>query len=250
MQLDLFTPLSDCSAPAWSVVIFGRAVCYTLRRSERARRVWLKIDHDAGLTVSVPARMSLSELHDMLQKKASWITRNIKRAESAKRPPARPPLKDGALLPLLGKECTLKLRLRVGAAPSVKLVGGEIRVGMPDDRLSTLKKALDTWYREKAREVITKKVDAFKGDRRVGKVYIKDQKTRWGSCSSRGNLSFNWRLVMAPPEVVDYIVVHEITHLERLDHSKRFWEKVAKRCPDYKEHNAWLKKHGAGLSPW
>ncbi len=80
-----------------------------------------------------------------------------------------------------------------------------------------------------------------------GRVTIRDQRTRWGSCSSRGTLSFNWRLVLAPPAVLDYVIVHEVCHLRHPDHSARFWRLVAERRPDYRAQRAWLHRHGAEL---
>lgn len=80
------------------------------------------------------------------------------------------------------------------------------------------------------------------------KVFIKDQKTRWGSCSSQGNLNFNYRLVMAPLPVIDYLVTHELAHLAEMNHSKRFWSLVERVCPEYKKHRQWLKEHGSELT--
>jgi predicted metal-dependent hydrolase len=79
------------------------------------------------------------------------------------------------------------------------------------------------------------------------RVFIKDQRTLWGSCSARGNLNFNWRLTLTPLEVLDYVVVHELAHLAEPNHSERFWERVARWCPDYKERRRWLRTNGAGL---
>ena len=80
-----------------------------------------------------------------------------------------------------------------------------------------------------------------------GRLAIRDQKTRWGSCSRAGNLNFNWRLVLAPPAVLDYVVVHELAHRVELNHSVRFWRVVARYCPTMDEHRAWLRTHGATL---
>jgi predicted metal-dependent hydrolase len=104
------------------------------------------------------------------------------------------------------------------------------------------------WNITTPRKVLADKVARLSSGRKVGRILIKDQKTRWGSCSSKGNLNFNWRLIMAPPRVIEYLVIHELTHLEHPDHSKRFWNKVAKRLPDYAESEVWLKEHGRGLT--
>ena len=106
-------------------------------------------------------------------------------------------------------------------------------------------------YREEAREKIEKRVAYYHpltGGNYIS-ITIRDQKSRWGSCSSRGTLSFNYRLLFAPPAVLDYVVVHELCHLTHMDHSKNFWDKVASVMPDYKTHRQWLKDHGQELSP-
>lgn len=114
-------------------------------------------------------------------------------------------------------------------------------------RLETFKKR----YRDEARRKIEERV-AFYHPLTGGKytsITIRDQKSRWGSCSSRGTLSFNYRLIFAPPAVLDYVVVHELCHLTHMDHSKNFWNKVAGLIPDYKLQRQWLKDHGHELTP-
>ena len=109
--------------------------------------------------------------------------------------------------------------------------------------------ALEKRYREAAREYFPKRVAYYQA--RMGGTYerivIREQKTRWGSCSSRGTLSFNWRLMLAPPAVLDYVVVHELAHLQQMNHSKRFWDVVAQVMPDYKVYRNWLKENGMRL---
>ena len=109
--------------------------------------------------------------------------------------------------------------------------------------------ALEKRYRDAAKEYIPKRVEYYHaltgGD--YQKITIRDQKTRWGSCSSNGTLSFNYRLMLAPPRVLDYVVVHELCHLTHMNHSTAFWEMVASILPDYKEHRKWLKENEDSL---
>ena len=109
--------------------------------------------------------------------------------------------------------------------------------------------ALEKRYRDAAKEYIPKRVEyyhAFTGGQYT-KITIRDQKTRWGSCSSNGTLSFSFRLMLAPPRVLDYVVVHELCHLTHMNHSKEFWNMVETILPDYKEHRKWLKENGHTL---
>ena len=105
------------------------------------------------------------------------------------------------------------------------------------------------WYRTQARMVLTERVKFFarKYGFKVGKIRISSARTRWGSCSAKETLSFTWRLVMAPLDVIDYVVVHELCHLRELNHSKAFWARVEKILPDYKKRRRWLKDNGSKL---
>lgn len=113
-------------------------------------------------------------------------------------------------------------------------------------RLNTL----DHRYRNEARTKITARVEYYHSitGGHYTSITIRDQKTRWGSCSSRGTLSFNYRLIFAPPKVLDYVVVHELCHLTHMDHSKNFWNMVGSIMPEYKEYRQWLKEHGSELN--
>jgi predicted metal-dependent hydrolase len=110
--------------------------------------------------------------------------------------------------------------------------------------------AMERWYRAQARRVIAERLDAATA--RAGTSYsgltIRAQRTRWASCSSTGAMSFNWRLLLTPPEVMDYVVEHEVCHLEILDHSPRFWALLAARVPDHREHARWLRRYGSTLT--
>lgn len=109
--------------------------------------------------------------------------------------------------------------------------------------------ALEKRYIEAAKEYFPKRAAHFAPltGGTYNRITIRDQKTRWGSCSARGTLSFNWRLMLAPPAVLDYVVVHELCHLTHMDHSKAFWALAESACPDYRSHRKWLKDHGQTL---
>ena len=117
------------------------------------------------------------------------------------------------------------------------------------DLSDTQRSALEKRYLDAAREYFPKRAAYFQT--LTGGIYnritIRDQKTRWGSCSAKGTLSFNWRLMLAPPAVLDYVVVHELCHLTHMDHSPAFWQAVEAVCPDYRTHRKWLKDHGHEL---
>lgn len=122
-------------------------------------------------------------------------------------------------------------------------------ISFPPDMTAQQKQALEKRFRQAAAEYIPARVTyyhQFTGGS-FQRITIRAQKTRWGSCSSRGTLSFNWRLMLAPPRVLDYVVVHELCHLKHMDHSRNFWNAVAEIMPDYKEHKKWLKENGARL---
>ena len=113
----------------------------------------------------------------------------------------------------------------------------------------TVKNAVVKWYRERAREVLQQKVCYFQKfiGKSVGDIRIKEQKSRWGSCSAKGNLNFNWKIIMAEDDMIDYLVVHELCHRLHMNHSKEFWESVGKLIPDYKTKEKWLKENGTQL---
>jgi predicted metal-dependent hydrolase len=244
---------------------------YRIRRSERARRARILVDGD-GVEVVVPRRFPLREVEPFVEEKRAWIERTLRRLREteAEFPAAR--LEDGGTVPYLGD--TLRLSVRVEAdrrREHVVLRGGVLHVALPagPDRLppphgqlplleaeeplvpaeGALPGALERWYRKRARAEVTPRLDAACA--RAGTAYarlqIRGQRTRWASCSSTGAMSFNWRLLLAPAEILDYVVEHEVAHLERLDHSPAFWRLLGSRCPDWREHEAWLRRHGHGL---
>jgi predicted metal-dependent hydrolase len=159
-------------------------------------------------------------------------------------------LVDGGSVPYLGWNLELRIRVEPGGMrPHVALRGGALNVVVGEPGVEPVRAALESWYRRRAREEVAWRLDAACA--RAGTSYaslsIRSQRTRWASCSSEGSMSFNWRLLLAPEEILDYVVEHEVAHLEVMDHSPRFWRLLARRCPRYREHERWLRRNGPAL---
>ena len=222
------------------------AVPYRIRRSDRARRARIQVSSD-GVEVVVPRRLPLREVEPFVQEKRKWIERTLRRmAEAeAERPPAR--LEDGGEVPYLGERLRLDVRVEAGRVrPHVARLGETLRarVGLPGRE--AVEYALERWFRRQARDEVAWRLDAAvaRAGTSYSRLQIRGQRTRWASCSSDGAMSFNWRLLLAPPEILDYVVEHEVAHLEVHDHSERFWSLLASRSPDVREHERWLRRHG------
>jgi predicted metal-dependent hydrolase len=210
---------------------------YRIRRSERARRVRVTVDA-AGVEVVLPRRAAEREAAAAVRELAPWIHRRMReQAVAAAAVAAR-----GDTLPYLDRT------LGVVAEP------GRVRVHRRGDVLLVptgleREAALERWYRRAARDEIAPRLTracALAGSAYT-KLTIRGQRTRWASCSRNGAMSFNWRLLLAPEPVLDYVVWHEVCHLDVMDHSPRFWALLARWCPDYRQQSQWLRRHGQTL---
>jgi predicted metal-dependent hydrolase len=222
---------------------------YKIRRSDRARHARIVVDAD-GVEVVVPRRMALRHVEPFVREKQPWIERTLRRYQTAGAAAGvHVDLRDGGEVPFMGSQLFLRVVVEPGRTrPHVARRGSEVLV-VKVGRSSELRDALERWYRKQARIEIAPRLDAAVA--RAGVSYsrltIRAQRTRWASCSSNGSMSFNWRLLLAPPEILDYVVEHEVAHLTVLDHSSRFWRLVESRCPSYREHERWLRRHGPAL---
>lgn len=232
----------------------GHTIPYHIHRSQRASRLTLKFGPQDGLQVVVPSQLSLApeEIEKLLHSKKHWILRYWLRYPQLALPPKQH-FTDGDLLLYLGRRYPLALtyksngkRLVVqGITPQQQLgVGLPERFRLEQDA-DAITQALEAWYWEQASTYILPRATQLATSHgfRFGKATIRDQKTRWGSCSSQGNLNFNWRLMMAPPEVIDYIILHELCHLKQMNHSRQFWQLVESHCPGYQTQETWLTRH-------
>jgi predicted metal-dependent hydrolase len=213
---------------------------YTVRRSDRARRIRVRVDpRDGSVEVVLPRRAAAREAAAAVVELRGWIAR--RRAEVA-RAQARVAARGGTV-PYLGVD--LELRPEAGRA-LVHRRGDVLLVPEADD---AARAAIERWYRRQARAEIAPRLDAAAAA--LGKSYtkltIRDQRTRWGSCSAAGAMSFNWRLLLAPDAVLEYVVRHEACHLAAMDHSPRFWGLMDRLMPGYEVPRRWLREHGATL---
>ena len=211
---------------------------YQVRRSDRARRVRVTVDPTRGIEVVLPRRAPAREAAAAVRELRPWIDRRVAEIEGARRAVAA----RGETVPYLGQTLSLLAepgRLRVARRGDVLVV--------PDGEART--PALERWYRRAARAEIEPRLQracALAGTS-YSRLTIRGQRTRWASCSRSGAMSFNWRLLLAPEPVLDYVVWHEVCHLEVMDHSARFWRLVAARSPGYREHVRWLRANGPTL---
>lgn len=213
-------------------------VDYAVRRSARARNVRVHVDPlTAEVRVVVPARAPASVADAAVAQLRDWIDRRVAEAAAAQATVAA----RGTAVPYLG--ATLQLRPQAGRT----------RVLRRDDRLlvpeGDCRAPLERWFRRAARAEIAPRLDLATQRLGVGyaKLRIGNPRTRWGSCSAKGVVSFNWRLLLAPEAVLDYVVWHEACHLKVPDHSAAFWALVERHVPGHREHSDWLRRNGATL---
>jgi predicted metal-dependent hydrolase len=226
-----------------TVSLSGRIVPYTIVRSDRARLLRLRIGPEPEVKVVVPKGHRLGRIEDLLGPHQRWIFEQLDRLAWLAQ---QPRLSSGDRLLFLGRECTLEIGTGPGSS-SVSTVGNRIVVHTRDGRVG--RQLLD-WYYSQAAERLTASAQSWAAKMNVelGRIAIRDQRTRWGSCSSLGNLNFSWRLVMAPTRVAEYVVVHELAHLVVPNHGPDFWSLVEKYCPDRRKHQRWLRENGDRLA--
>ena len=213
----------------------------------RSRRmtIALIVQPDGRLLVRAPLRMTESRIQEFVEAHSDWVTRNQVRARLSTPPPVHC-YETGEPFAYLGQFYPLTIVPR--QRPALTFDGRCFRLARSTQPKA--EQAFTRWYRQQALEVMTERVEA--AVKQFGfsyqKIRISSARTRWGSCSSRGTLSFTYRLVMAPPDVVDYVILHELVHTQVRNHSRTFWGRVASLMPDYKRRMAWLKKNGQRLA--
>lgn len=212
-------------------------VAILVRRTRRARRLSLRVSAlDGRVTMSLPMRTPLREAQVFAREKESWIRDTL-----ANRPDEARPVIGGSVL-FQGTD----VNVVAGAGRVARLVDGQISV---PDNPARVGFRVAAFMKVAAREKLREASDSYAAQLGVsyGRLTLRDTRSRWGSCSAEGNLMYSWRLIMAPPEVLDYVAAHEVAHLLEMNHSPDYWRVVSSIYPQYKPPRAWLRKNGQQL---
>jgi len=230
-------------------ILDGQAISYIIKHSHKAKYVRLEVRPQTGLTVVIPKSCRLTQLPNLLRAKRQWILGKLAKYGQVKLLSAEKEVKSGDTIPYLGRDLEVIEQQDHRKADSIKLEQKRLVVILKSAN-SRLNLVLEWWYRRQAEKLIREKADELRARLGVtyGRLSIRGAKTRWGSCSQKGNLSFNWKLMMAPEPVIGYVIIHELAHLKEMNHTKRFWKLVAEHCPRWRKHKRWLKDHEAELA--
>lgn len=212
-------------------------------RTNRRKTADIRIE-DGMVSVVVPMHLPTDKINQLLTAKRRWIKEKLALQREAS-PPSAKQYVSGEAFSYLGRNYRLKVER--GPYAPVRLIHGRLLVTLPHgtEYPHMVRNALVRWYKRQAEQRLKEKVSRYApmvGVEPAG-VEIKSFKSRWGSCTARGKLEFNWRIMMAPHRMVDYVVIHELCHLLRHDHSPQFWKEVARVMPDYQQCREWLKNH-------
>ena len=208
-----------------------------LRRSSRARRFSLRVSRQTGaVTLTLPARARESEAISFLAAQEAWLRDALVQVSPEKT------LTYGTQIPVEGRLLTIS----PGQGRAIVVEGDRLMVPGSPDRLSA---RLQAWLKVLARDRLARAVDRHAAllGRKVTDITLRDTRSRWGSCTAQGRLMFSWRLIMAPPEVLDYVAAHEVAHLVEMNHSDRFWAVVERLYPGWQGRRAWLRNEGTAL---
>ena len=220
----------------------------SLIRSRR-RTLALEVGHD-GVIARAPMRMSQKVIIQYIQQKSTWISKHL---DSLPPAPISVAVTDLSTLLLLGRQITFDIRRDQRGKPALNehgLVLPVIKSHLPFE--VSVKTKLLKWYKTIALKEIQQRVEFYSvqmavPNNKLKGLKVRDYKRRWGSCDAKGILSFNWRIIMAPPEMLDYVVVHELAHCHEFNHSKRFWSLVEQQLPDWRQRSDWFNTNGEQL---
>lgn len=225
---------------------------YQLIRSSRRKTLAIKVSPD-GVEVRAPSWTSTAEINRFVAHRRQWVEQHLQRfSQLPSRESFEKQYTEGALFQYLNQDC--RLHIQQGARHGVELTGDRLQVTLNQRQSTTdpsavIQRLLQQWYRDQALAWLTPLSHqlAARVNRPVSNVKVRRTRSKWGHCTSRGELQYNWLIMAAPAEVIYYLVAHEVSHLVHHNHSVAFWQQVAQLCPDWKQQRDWLKAHGYQL---
>ncbi len=223
--------------------LLGKTVSYSVRHSSEATEPRIDVDI-RGVRVVLPED-SEEDPENILKENAAWVLEKKQKYDTYRKQVPDRKFEIGETFPYQDEPHEIVVEQR----PSSEVSGEKFRLAEHHVEQTSIKRALETLYRRKARETFEQRADHYAAEMCVeyGQIEIRNQRTKWGSCSTTGTLGLNWRLMMAPPNVIDYIVVHELAHLRESNHTAEFWSLVAEHSPKYEQYAEWLERNSTQL---
>ena len=221
----------------------AEAIEFSVVESKEATEPRIDVDID-GVRVVVPDGSDVDP-ERLIEENRRWVLEKQHKYEQYREQVPERRFEVGETFPYLGDPHEVVVEQR----PAAEVADGKLRLAQHHVKQTSIKRALKTLYRRKARERFAQRADHYAEEMSVEyqQIEIRNQRTKWGSCSTTGTLGLNWRLMMAPPEIIDYVVIHELAHLRETNHTNAFWSLVAEYDPDCKEHAGWLDDHSSRL---
>jgi len=225
------------------VTLLGEPIEYDVRRSGDATEPRIDVDIQ-GVKVVLPEESS-EDPEALLAENAAWVVEKKHKYDTYREDIPERRFEEGATFPFLGEPHEAIVEQR----PTSEVQDGELRLAEHHVEETSVRRALETLYRRKAREWFEERAQQYASEMGVQfeQIEVRNQRTKWGSCSTTGTLGLNWRLLMAPPEIGEYIVIHELAHLREANHTDGFWSLVAEHDPDYADHAEWLDEYSTRL---
>ncbi|WP_394173994.1 M48 family metallopeptidase [Guptibacillus hwajinpoensis] len=228
---------------------------YSLNVNDEKKDVSIAVEWLEGVRVTAPTNLDTKQLETILHKKAPWIIEKIDGFNQIETFASEKEFLSGEKLPYLGRNYRLKVTREVDASPALTFHQGKFYLTVaadtqPCERIATAKELFQKWYISHGQQKIQQRLALYSPKLNLypKKIEVRNQNTRWGSCTPGGNININWRIMMAPMNIVDYLVVHELAHLKHPNHSTEYWRLVESVLPDYKDRKEWLRINGPSLT--